>query len=53
MEISIPTLLRIKPNAIHKIGKYLRKEQFSRIALFYATGLKEIFNGQVTISLDS
>lgn len=53
MEISIPTLLRIKPNAIHKIGKYLRKEHFSRIALFYATGLKEIFNEQVTISLDS
>jgi glycerol-1-phosphate dehydrogenase [NAD(P)+] len=53
MEISIPTLLRIKPNAINKIGKYLRKERFSRIALFYATGLKELFNSQVSISLDS
>jgi glycerol-1-phosphate dehydrogenase [NAD(P)+] len=53
MEISIPTLLRIKPNAINKIGKYLRKEHFSRIALFYAVGLKEIFSAPITISLDS
>lgn len=53
MEISIPTLLRIKPNAIHKIGKYLRKEHFSCIALFYGSGLKEMFNEQISISLDS
>ncbi|MDG5815793.1 iron-containing alcohol dehydrogenase family protein [Chitinispirillales bacterium ANBcel5] len=53
MEISIPTLLRIKPNALHKIGKYLRKENFTRIAIFYGTGLKEIFNVQLTISFES
>ncbi len=53
MEISTPTLLRIKPNAIHKIGKYLRKEGFTRVALFYGEGLKELFSEHITISLDS
>lgn len=53
MEISIPTLLRIKPNAIYKIGKYLRKQDFTRIALFFGDGLKEMFNEQLTISFDS
>ncbi|MCL2690112.1 MAG: iron-containing alcohol dehydrogenase family protein [Chitinispirillia bacterium] len=53
MEISIPTLLRIKPNAIYKIGKYLRKERVTRIALFFGYGLKEKFSEQLTISFDS
>jgi glycerol-1-phosphate dehydrogenase [NAD(P)+] len=53
MEISTPTLLRIKPNAIHKIGKYLRKEGFTRVALFYGEGLKELFSEHITISFDS
>lgn len=53
MEISIPTLLRIKPNAMYKIGKYLRKENFTRIALFYGEGLKSLFDEQLRISFDS
>lgn len=53
MEISIPTLLRIKPNAMYKIGKYLRKENFARIALFYGEGLKSLFDEQLRISFDS
>lgn len=53
MEISIPTLLRIKPNAMYKIGKYLRKEHFTRIALFYGEGLKGLFDEQLRISFDS
>lgn len=53
MEISIPTLLRIKPNSINKLGKYLRKEHFSRIALFYGQGLKSLFSDQLSISFDS
>ena len=39
MEISIPTLLRIKPNAMYKIGKYLRKETLPG-SPFYGEGLK-------------
>lgn len=53
MEISIPTLLRIKPNALYKLGKYLRKEQFVRIGLFYGSGLKEMFEEQLKITFDS
>ncbi len=53
MEISIPTLLRIKPNAMYKMGKYLRKENFTRIALFYGEGLKSLFDEQLRISFDS
>ena len=52
MEISSP-LLRIKPNAMYKIGKYLRKENFTRIALFYGEGLKSLFDEQLRISFDS
>ncbi|MDR0306267.1 MAG: iron-containing alcohol dehydrogenase family protein [Chitinispirillales bacterium] len=53
MEISIPTLLRIKPNAIYKIGKYLRKERVIRIALFFGADLKEKFAEPLMISFDS
>ena len=53
MEILIPTLLRIKPNALHKLGKYCRKEQFTRIALFYGGGLRELFGEQLKITFDS
>ncbi|MEZ7892876.1 MAG: iron-containing alcohol dehydrogenase family protein [Candidatus Wallbacteria bacterium] len=53
MEISIPTLLRIKPNALYKIGKYLRKENFKKIALFYGEGMREMLSETINISLDS
>jgi len=53
MEISVPTLLRIKPNALFKIGKYLRKENFRTIALFWGEGIKDLFGSQLTISLES
>jgi len=53
MEIQIPSLLRIKPHAIYKVGKYLRKNGFLRIALFYGEGVKSLVGQQVEISLDS
>lgn len=53
MEISVPTLLRIKPNALFKIGKYLRKENFRTIALFWSEGIKNLFGSQLSISLES
>ncbi|MBN1604922.1 MAG: iron-containing alcohol dehydrogenase family protein [Chitinispirillaceae bacterium] len=53
MEISVPTLLRIKPNALFKTGKYLRKENFRTIALFWGEGIKNLFGSQLTISLES
>jgi glycerol-1-phosphate dehydrogenase [NAD(P)+] len=53
MEISIPTLLRIKPEAINKIGKYLRNERLMKIAIFYGVGMKDILSERINISLES
>ena len=53
MEITIPSLLRIKPDALHKIGKYLRGEGFTKIALYYGEGIKELFDSTIRISLET
>jgi len=53
MEINIPGLLRIKPNAINKIGKYLRKAGFFRVALYFGEGMKELVGEKIAISLES
>jgi glycerol-1-phosphate dehydrogenase [NAD(P)+] len=53
MEVNIPSLLRIKPNALQKLGKYLRYEQFSSVALFWGIGVEKLFAQTVRISLDS
>ena len=51
--IEIPTLLRIKPNTLYKLGKYLRRNGFNTIALFYGEGIAELVGQTVEISLDS
>ncbi len=53
MEINVPTLVRVKPGAIMKIGKYLRTENFKNIALFYGEDIKQLFSETVNISLAS
>jgi glycerol-1-phosphate dehydrogenase [NAD(P)+] len=53
MEITVPSLLRIKPNALHKLGKYLRSDRFMNVALFYGEGLKPMLAQTVEISLES
>ncbi len=53
MEINIPALLRIKPNALNKIGKYLRKDGFDSVAVYYGEGMKDLVGERVAISLDS
>ena len=50
MEISVPSLLRIKPKALQKLGKYLKQEGFRSIALFWGEGVKELFNDVIEIS---
>jgi glycerol-1-phosphate dehydrogenase [NAD(P)+] len=52
-EIQIPTLLRNKPNTLYKLGKYLRRNDFNRIALYYGEGMPEMVGQTVDISLDS
>ncbi len=53
MEIQVPTLLRIKPKAMQKLGKYLRQEGFQRIALFWGEGIRHIFSDTLEISFAS
>jgi glycerol-1-phosphate dehydrogenase [NAD(P)+] len=53
MEIVVPSLLRIKPNALFKLGKYLRSEGFANIALLYGEGLKPLFNATIEVSMAS
>jgi glycerol-1-phosphate dehydrogenase [NAD(P)+] len=53
MEVSIPSLLRIKPRALNKIGKYMRAGGYSRVALVWGEGLAERFGERVRISLDA
>lgn len=51
--IQIPSLLRIKANTAYKLGKYLRRNGFHRIALFYGEGMADVLGQTVDISLDS
>ena len=53
MEINIPSLLRIKPKALQKLGKYLNSEKFSSVAIFWGIGVEKLFSETVRISLDS
>ena len=53
MDIRITSLLRIKPNALYKLGKYLRKNGFHRVALFYGQGMADVVGKNVAISLES
>lgn len=53
MEINVPNLLRIKPNAMHKIGKYLAQCGYKNVALIYGEGIKEMFGGVINISFES
>jgi glycerol-1-phosphate dehydrogenase [NAD(P)+] len=52
-EIQIPTLLRNKPNTLYKLGKYLRRNDFNRIALYFGEGMQDMVGQTVDISLDS
>lgn len=53
MDVRIPSLLRIKPQALYKLGKYLRKNGFHRVAVFYGEGMADLVGRGVAISLDS
>jgi glycerol-1-phosphate dehydrogenase [NAD(P)+] len=53
MEILVPSLLRIKPHALYKIGKYMRKDVFNNVALFFGEGIKDLLFNQIQISFES
>ncbi|MDA3900443.1 MAG: iron-containing alcohol dehydrogenase family protein [Spirochaetes bacterium] len=53
MEIVVPELVRIKPQALQRIGKYLRTSDCNDIALFWGEGLQDLFRKTVIVSLES
>ena len=53
MQISIPSILRIKPNALYKLGKYLRKANMDKVAIFWGEGIKDIVYDSIYLSLES
>lgn len=50
--VDIPTLVRIKPGALDRIGIYLRRNGFVRVALFYSEGLPKALVDRVSRSLE-
>ena len=50
MVIQVPSLVKIKPDALHKTGKYLRRLRFSEIAIIYGDTIKELVGPVLNIS---
>lgn len=51
MEVKVPSLLRIKPKALARIGKYLAGAGWRRVALVWGEGLAQRFGSTVDVSL--
>lgn len=50
MEIQVPSLLRIKPNALRKLGKYVVRRGHRNVALFWGVGVKDLFHSVTDVS---
>lgn len=52
-QISIPTLVRVKPGALDRLGIYLRRDQRSSVAILVSHGLVPLIPQRVSDSLES
>ncbi len=50
-QIAIPSLVRVKPGALDRLGIYAERHAFFRAAIFFSSGLNEDFLGRLTESL--
>lgn len=50
-QISIPTLVRVKPGALDRLGIYLRRDHRTHIAILVSQGLVSTLTGRVAASL--
>ncbi len=50
-QTTIPTLVRVKPGALDRLGIYAERHEFLRIALFFSEDLDERLIGRLTASL--
>ena len=51
MNIAIPSLVRIKPGALHRVGKYVKDLELKQVALFYGAGVETLFGEDISTSL--
>jgi glycerol-1-phosphate dehydrogenase [NAD(P)+] len=51
-QINIPSLLKIGEGKLEKIGKYLIDRDYVNVALFYGTGIENLFGDVIHKSLD-
>lgn len=51
MEINAPSLLRITPGSLKKIGKYLRNAHIKKCAIIYGEGIRNLVGESVETSL--
>jgi glycerol-1-phosphate dehydrogenase [NAD(P)+] len=52
-QTTIPSLVRVKPDALDRLGIYAERNQFRRIALFVSRDLDEQLIGRLTASLQA
>ncbi len=52
MYISIPELLRIKPGVLPNLGKYLRRDDWNDITLYYGEGIEKLYGTAVKETLN-
>ena len=52
-QTTIPSLVRVKPGALDRIGIYAERHQFLRVVLFFSRDLDERLMGRLTASLQS
>lgn len=49
--IAIPTLLKVEPGALYKLGDYFREGNIRKVVIFFGNGLIDMFGSQVMKSL--
>jgi glycerol-1-phosphate dehydrogenase [NAD(P)+] len=52
-QATIPSLVRVKPGALDRLGIYAERNNFLRVALFFSQDLDEQLVGRVTASLEA
>lgn len=51
MYISIPELLRIKPGVLSNLGKYLKRDDWNEITLYFGEGIEKLYGKSVIDTL--
>lgn len=52
-QTTIPSLVRVKPGALDRLGTYIRRQGFSRVALVFSGDLQPHLMQAVTVALES